>query len=89
MTYFSKEFSEEYLLPDNTVATSMQDIDRYLKANNLASKSDYSEQYLKNIRLNNDRNQRKEIFAEIVQQYKKRIWNERNKRRITTPHSIG
>lgn len=88
MTYFTKEFSEEYLLPDNTVATSAQDIDRYLRANNLASKSDYSEQYLKNIRLNNDRTQRKEIFSEIVQQYKKRIWNERNKRRIRTSCSI-
>ena len=76
MTYFTKEFSEEYILPDNTVATSSKDIDRYLKANKLASKSDYSDQYLNNIRLNNDRNQRKEIFAEIVQQYKKRIWNE-------------
>ena len=76
MTYFTKEFSEEYLLPDNTVATSSKDIDRYLKANNLAAKSDYSEEYLNNVRLNNDKSQRKEIFAEIVQQYKKRIWNE-------------
>lgn len=76
MTYFSKTFSEEHILPDGTVATTSRDIDRYLKANNLASKSDYSEQYMNKIRLDNDKTQRKEIFAEIVQQYKKRIWNE-------------
>ena len=76
MTYFSKNFSEEYLLPDGTVATSSQEIDRYLKVNNLAFKSDYSEQYMKKIRLDNDKAQQKEIFAEVVQQYKKRIWNE-------------
>ena len=76
MTYFSRNYSEEYVLPDGTVASSSQDIDRYLKSNNLASKSDYSEQYLKKIRLDNDIAQRKEIFAEVVQQYKKRIWNE-------------
>lgn len=76
MTYFSKNFSEEFLLPDGTVATSSQDIDRYLKANKLASKSDYSEQYMNKIRLDNDKTQRKEIFADVVQQYKKRIWNE-------------
>ena len=76
MTYFSKNYSEEYILPDGTVASSAQDIDRYLKANNLASKSDYSERYMEQIRLDNDKAQRKEIFAEVVQQYKKRIWNE-------------
>ena len=76
MTYFSKNFSEEYLLPDGTVATSSQEIDRYLKVNSVPFKSDYSEQYMKKIRLDNDKAQQKEIFAEVVQQYKKRIWNE-------------
>lgn len=76
MTYFTKEFLEDVILPDGTVATSVQDIDRYLKANNLASSSDYSEQYFNNIKLINERNQRKEIFAELIKQYKKRIWNE-------------
>ena len=76
MTYFTKNYSEEYVLPDGTVATSSQEIDRYLKANNLALKSDYSEQYMRKIHLNNDRAQRKEIFADVVQQDKKRIWNE-------------
>ena len=36
----------------------------------------YSEQYFKNIQKNKEKTQQKEIFAELVQQYKKRIWNE-------------
>ena len=76
MTYFTKRFSADLVLPDGTVASSAKDIDRYLKANNLAAQSDYSVDYVKNIRLNKELARRKEIFAEIVQQYKKRIWNE-------------
>ena len=76
MTYFSKNFSTDTILPDGTVANSVYEIDRYLKANNLASSSDYSEQYFKNIQNNKEKTQQKEIFAELVQQYKKRIWNE-------------
>ena len=76
MTYFTKEFSTEIVLPDGTVATSSWDIDRYLSANNLASQSDYSDEYMQNIRWNNERALHKEIFADIVQQYKKRIWND-------------
>ena len=76
MTYFSKSFSADIVLPDGTVANSVYEIDRYLKANNLASSSDYSEQYFKNIQKNKEKTQQKEIFAELVQQYKKSIWNE-------------
>ena len=76
MTYFSKSFSADIVLPDGTVANSVYEIDRYLKANNLASSSDYSEQYFKNIQKNKEKTQQKEIFADLVQQYKKRIWNE-------------
>ncbi len=76
MTYFNKQFSAEIILPDGTVANSSRDIDRFLKANNLASSSDYSASYMENIKRNNQRTQQKEIFAEIVQQYKKRIWND-------------
>jgi len=76
MTYFSKNFSADLILPDGTVATSVCDVDRYLRANQLAMASDYSDQYVENIRLQNNRAQQKEIFAELVQQYKKRIWYE-------------
>lgn len=76
MTYFTKNFSAEVVLPDGSIALSSYDIDRYLKANNLARASDYSTQYLQNIRFHNQQQQQKEIFAKIIQQYKKRIWND-------------
>lgn len=76
MTYFSKQFSAEILLPDGTVASSVQEIDRYLKANQLAVQSDYSVAYLQNIRRNNETARQKEIFAELLKNYKKGIWNE-------------
>ena len=76
MTYFSQNFSTEVILPDGSVAASVADVERFLKANNLASASDYSQQYLRNIRLLNEKHRREAIFAELIQQYKKRIWND-------------
>ena len=76
MTYFTKNFSAEVLLPDGTVAYSAQDIDRYLKVNHLALQSDYSAAYLKNIRQGQQKSWLKDIRADLVQQYKKEIWNE-------------
>lgn len=76
MTYFSKNFSEEVVLPDGSVASSVSDIDRFLKANDLAAASDYSAAYLQNIRMFQAKHQREEILADLLQQYKKRIWND-------------
>lgn len=76
MTYISRQFSAEIILPDKTVASSVKDIDRYLKANNLALQSDYSPEYLQNIRRKNETLRQKEIFAGLVKNYKKGIWNE-------------
>ena len=76
MTYFSKSFSEEVVLPDGSVATSVSDIERFLKANNLAAASDYSQSYLQNIRQLQEKNRCEEIFTALLQQYKKRIWND-------------
>ena len=76
MTYISRQFSAEIILPDKTVASSAKDIDRYLKANNLALQSDYSPEYLQNIRRKNETIRQKEIFAGLIQNYKKGIWNE-------------
>ena len=76
MTYFTKNFSTEVLLPDGSVASSPKDIDRYLKANHLALQSDYSATYLKNIRQNQQQAWLKELRADLIQQYKKEIWNE-------------
>ena len=76
MTYFTKNLSTEVLLPDGTVAYSAQDIDRYLKANHLALQSDYSAAYFKNIRQGKQKSWLKDIRADLIQQYKKEIWNE-------------
>ena len=76
MTYFSKVFLEEITLPDGSVATSVNDVDRFLKANNLAAASDYSAQYLQDIRRLQEKHRHQEIFAELIKQYKKRIWND-------------
>ena len=76
MTYFSKNFSAEVILPDGSVASSSSDIDRYLKASSLAAASDYSKEYLQNIRRRNETAQRKEIFDELLTHYKKGIWND-------------
>lgn len=76
MTYFSKNFSAEVLLPDGSVATSVAEVERFLKANDLAAASDYSQDYIRNIRRLNEKHRREAILAEIIQQYKKRIWND-------------
>ncbi|MBR4106193.1 MAG: hypothetical protein IKL33_04525 [Alphaproteobacteria bacterium] len=76
MTYFSKNFSEEVVLPDGSIASSVADIDRFLKANDLAAASDYSAEYLQNVRMLQEKHQREEIFVDLLQQYKKRIWND-------------
>lgn len=75
MTYFNKQWTEEVTLPDGTMATCKQDVDRYLQRNNLALAGDYSDEYRKNVRLNNERERRKSFFAEFIRNYKRRIWN--------------
>lgn len=76
MTYVSKNFSEEVVLPDGSVATSVADIERFLKANNLAAASDYSQSYFRDIRQLQEKKRCEEIFTALLQQYKKRIWND-------------
>ena len=66
MTYFTKNFSAEILLPDGTVASSSKDIDRYLKANRLALQSDYSAAYMQNIRWKKQVAHQKEVHDVIA-----------------------
>ncbi len=74
MVNISKQFSEEIILPDGSVASSVADVDRYLKASGLALAGDYSEQYMQNIRNKQEQNRRKEIFADFLYNYKRMIW---------------
>lgn len=74
MANFSKQFTEEVLLPDGTVASSVADVDRYLRASGLALASDYSPEYIKNIRYQQEQNRQHEVFADFLHNYKRMIW---------------
>ncbi len=67
---------EEILLPGGAVASSAQELDAYLKENQVALSADYSLAYLKNVRQKIKADQRREAFEDFVNEYKKRIWNE-------------
>lgn len=74
MTNFSKQFAEEFVLPDGSVASSVADVDKYLKTSGLARSSDFSPEYIKNIRFQQEQNRRQEIFADFLYNYKRIIW---------------
>lgn len=74
MSYISKQFAEEVILPDGSVASSVADVDKYLRASGLARSSDYSTEYIKNIRLKQETDRRKQLFADFLLNYKRMIW---------------
>lgn len=74
MANFSKQFSEDIVLPDGSIASSVADVDRYLKNSGLALSSDYSTEYIKNIRDKQEQDRRKEFFADFLFNYKRMIW---------------
>lgn len=62
------------LLPDGTYAEDIKDIDKYLKSANLAMASDYSDEYIKNVRYKREITEKAEQWQDFVREYKKRIW---------------
>ncbi|MDO4161881.1 MAG: hypothetical protein Q4D80_02605 [Pseudomonadota bacterium] len=74
MTYVSSQFAEEVLLPDGSVASSVADVDKYLQASGLALAGDYSAEYFKNIRYQQEKERQKSIFADFLYNYKRMIW---------------
>ena len=76
MAHFSREWSEDLLLPDGSYVSSVHDIERYLRRNNLAMASDYSDDFRKSVRYQQEKKLRDENFAAFLQQYKRLIWNE-------------
>ena len=76
MSYFSKQFTEDLLLPDGSVASSVADVDKYLRATGLALASDYSPEYYQNIRTQQERERQQSVFADFLYNYKRMIWNE-------------
>lgn len=74
MTYITKQFAEEIILPDGSVASSVADVDRYLRTSGLARASDYSPEYIKNIRNNQEKQRQESLFADFLYNYKRMIW---------------
>lgn len=74
MTYISRQFAEEVLLPDGSVASSVADVDKYLRAMGLALAGDYSPEYYQNIRNQQERERRQSLFADFLYNYKRMIW---------------
>lgn len=74
MTYISKQFAEEVILPDGSVASSVADVDKYLRSSGMARSSDFSTEYIKNIRLKQETDRQKQIFADFLFNYKRMIW---------------
>ncbi len=76
MSYFSKQFTEDLILPDGSVASSVADVDKYLRLSGSALASDYSDEYQKNIRYQQEKQRKDEIKDEFLRAYKRKIWNE-------------
>lgn len=76
MTFFSKQWVDEVVLPDGTTASSAQDIDRFLRQNNLALAGDYTDAFRQRVRYQQNKAQRKADWAEFLKNYKRLIWNE-------------
>lgn len=74
MTYIAKQFAEEVILPDGSVASSVADVDKYLRTSGLARAGDYSVEYINNIRNNQEKQRQESLFADFLYNYKRMIW---------------
>ncbi len=67
---------DEVTLPDGTVVASYEEINRWLKATNLAWAGDYSDDFRKKVRLQQERADHRQTMAAFLHNYKRKIWNE-------------
>lgn len=65
---------DSFILPDGSVAESTKDVDKYLKRAKMAVASDYSKEYLDNVRYKREKSEKDERFLDFIREYKKRIW---------------
>lgn len=65
---------KEFQLPDGTLAENVNDIERYIKQNDVALASDYSGEYLNTRRFFNEKARRDEIRADFIYNVKKELW---------------
>lgn len=77
MSNINRRWSEEIVLPDGSIAECSADIDRYIKANQAALASDYSSEYFAKVKNRQQKEQREAIFADLINNYKRSIWNEK------------
>ena len=77
MSNISRRWSEEIVLPDGSIAACAADIDRYIREHKAALASDYSSAYMAKVKEHQQKNERDSIFADLIHNYKRSIWNER------------
>ena len=77
MAYFSKQFTQEVVLPDGTTASSIPQIERFLKKNHWALALDYSDEFRAQVRYRQEKNERKELFRTFLKNYKRLIWTQK------------
>lgn len=66
-----------YVLPDGREAESLAEFEKYMKSANITVASDYSKQYLQNVRYQKEKAEKDEIFNDFVRQYKLTIWSKK------------
>ncbi len=76
MSYISKQI-DEFQLPDGSIASSVRDIETYLRRHGLAMSSDYSPETLQRNREAQNSRLRQDLFATFIHNYKRKIWNEK------------
>ena len=64
-----------YILPDGREVDSLAEFEKYMKSAKITVASDYSAQYMQNIRYKKQQAEKDEIFDDFVRQYKKTVWS--------------
>jgi len=77
MSNISRRWTEEVVLPDGSIAACAADIDRYIKVNQAALASDYSDEYITKVKKRRQKEERASIFTDLIHFYKRSVWNER------------
>lgn len=77
MSNISRRWIQEVVLPDGSIAECSADIDNYIKANQVALASDYSPEYYAKVKNRQEKEQRNAIFTDLINNYKRSIWNEK------------
>lgn len=77
MSNINRQWTDEIVLPDGSIATSAADIDRYIRINQAALASDYSSEYIAKVKQRQRKKEQASIWADLIHYYKRSIWNER------------